>query len=904
MDRKSQTAIQEDLIRLGEAAFSLEVTDSEGKRDALEEYMTFMDRTFVVALLPALTSLIQPGRVKPWLRKRFLFELSNLATRKHGVRAIIEFVLSVHPSSNVPMLKPEEGAPKGPAITTEALTLASKILGDPPVSPDAPEDTSKHLEWFQKIAFELYKLLDGREGIEFVKVAAYVIGYGILGRRKYGAPGAPGWRAIAEPILSHIDPTLGENEQVTDNFYGPGIIKPADVFVTEFELADALRRLVSLVSSHPNPGLSKRLLRPLLLPLWALASWKAEGNEYEEYRRPAGYLLNVLLRLSSDAEELIVISDNLLFDGSVKPSIGWTYAAENGKVNIYRRTSNNIDFIFNLPSSLDQSKVDAKVNAFMEILKMNEENDDNGISALFITLCKRWLQQDEDEEPQDFLFRPAMNKPLFRTAEEKITDAKVLQAMIDAVPTKLIGESSQVLELANDVLSKISKGDEVDKDDTVSIALSLLNMVFTSASFKANTVAQEMLSSLKASLKQISSTDSEAASTAQNMLMLLEFKLITPDLDGPVPAQVSDKALEDRKTYKLALDYLTSASSPTPVRAQGLDLLTYVIVSASPVMDVASTIILLSSIIQDDEEYIYLRTIKTFVALSNKHPKSVMNSLIERYFDADELLTLDARLRLGEALLQVIEKSGQLFTGDLAQHICEGLLALAGRRGYRPKSEAGKQKRLRKEERERKRAENDRGGLDDISEDEEQNDKEKALLNQIVTGWEGKRGEEDVRIRASALSIFGIAMETNIYGIGAAVIAGGVDLSINILPLEPEPEKAILRRAAVLAMLSVLRAHHKATEEGKRLGFGFEAGVGDVKRVLTYVGETDNDGLVKRHVRDVLEELESWQMGALSGGIGGGGGGGEIMTELSGLRGLSFNPEVETKGRPRIEEIE
>ena len=190
--------------------------------------------------------------------------------------------------------------------------------------------------------------------------------------------------------------------------------------------------------------------------------------------------------------------------------------------------------------------------------------------------------------------------------------------------------------------------------------------------------------------------------------------------------------------------------------------------------------------------------------------------------------------------------------------------------------------------------------LDDIPEGEEEDE----ILNQIVTGWEGKRGEEDVRIRASALSIFGTAVETNIGGIGAAVVAGGMDLSINILPLEPEPEKAILRRAAVLAVLSVIRAHDRAREEGKQLGFGFESGIADVKRVFAYVQDTDSDGLVRQHAKDVLEELESWQMRRLGGDRDFEGSGVGIVTELGALQGLGVNLPTEGKQRPRIEEIE
>ena len=859
-------------------------------------------RTSAFTLLPALTGLIQTGRTEPWLRPYFVYELSALALRPKGVRSIIEFVLSVHPSSNVPQTKPEDGAPKGPPISMEALSLATKVVSSPPLNPESQQKISAD-EWFRSIAPQLFHLLDGQDGLEMVKVASYVIGYGILGRREYGAPGSPGWRAIVEPIIGSIDPTLRSGDIKKEETDGIVTIRAENVLVSSEHLFDGLRRLASLVSSHPNPGLSKRLLRPLMLPLWSLASWRA-GEQFEEYRGPAKYLLSILLRLSSDAREHITISDNLLFNGNAKGPSPWTYAGEEtGKIWIEKRTTTHLPSIFDLTSGTAQVQIDAKVRSFMEVLQLSLEEDSKVIAILFLRMCKRWLQHDESQ--RDLILRPVDPSNPPRTAEEQVVDAKILQAMIDAFPNRLVGESSQVLELAENVLAKASQDNEEGgaHDDTVGIALSLLNMVFTSSSFKAASMSADMTTSLQSSLRRISSSGSEDSGTAQNLLMLLEFKLVTPDVDNAPPAQISDQALEDRRTYKLAVDYLTTPSNPTPVRAQGLDLLTSLITSASPVLDVPATIILLSSLLQDDEEYIYLRTIKAFTLLSVRHPKSVMNSLLERYFDADELLQLDARLRLGEALLQVIEKSGQLFTGDLARHVCEGLLALAGRRGYRPKTEAEKQKRIRKEDRERKRAEKEWDGLvpqlDDIPEGEE----EDPILNQIVTGWEGKRGEEDVRIRASALSIFGTAVETNIAGIGAAVVAGGMDLSVNILPLEPEPEKAILRRAAVLAVLSVIRAHDREGEEGKQLGFGFESGIADVKRVFAYVQDTDNDGLVKQHAKDVLEELESWQLRRLD-RSNLEGGGGKIVMELGALRGLGSNARREGSQRPRIEEIE
>jgi hypothetical protein len=131
-----------------------------------------------------LNKLIQPGQVPEWLGVHFIRLLTLLPLRPDGVRATLEFVFSVHPS-NVERA-PGDNAPqtKGANITQEALAMATRLLANPPANV-TPE------EWFGGIAPQLLILLDGTEGFELTKAAAYVIGFGILGRKKYGQPGMP-----------------------------------------------------------------------------------------------------------------------------------------------------------------------------------------------------------------------------------------------------------------------------------------------------------------------------------------------------------------------------------------------------------------------------------------------------------------------------------------------------------------------------------------------------------------------------------------------------------------------------------------------------------------------------------------------------------------------------------------
>jgi hypothetical protein len=64
----------------------------------------------------------------------------------------------------------------------EALKMASTLLSVPPAS-------VKPAAWFPGIAPQLLALLDGHDGADLAKVAAYVIGFGVLGRKQFGAPG-------------------------------------------------------------------------------------------------------------------------------------------------------------------------------------------------------------------------------------------------------------------------------------------------------------------------------------------------------------------------------------------------------------------------------------------------------------------------------------------------------------------------------------------------------------------------------------------------------------------------------------------------------------------------------------------------------------------------------------------
>lgn len=673
------------------------------------------------------------------------------------------------------------------------------------------------------------------------------------------------------------------------------------VLVSPTRLTTALRRLHSLVVSHPNPGLCKRLLAPLLLPLWALSSWQAQQDLVEKSGNPAGELLDIYLKLSPSPAILLTLVRNLGYLGGYdrqKPE--WVYAeTKGGELQIMK--TKEIAPTHQL--SLDH--INEKIPILLDLITSSFSDAD--ISTAFIDRFGRWLKSARQSKPGQVLLQelPETEDPL-----AQLTEVRLLQAMMEKFPDKLGSQPKHILELVSQVLADTQTAPETD-DETIGVALSLLNMIVTTPGYQKSKFDPSVLKHIESSLEILSRGDSpEVSTTASNLSLLLRFR---DEIDpSDITSAPTDRQVEDRKTYNLAVSYISQPDNPPPVKFEGLNLLSNLIISQSPILDIPSILVLLSSLMTDSEDYINLQVIKLYTLLASKHPKAVTKEILDHYVDANERATVDARLRFGEALLQVIERLGETFTGDAAQQVGDALISVAGRRGYRPKTKARQERDERARQLKKKEAEEAWDGeVPEFSDDETEEERARnEILARIVEGWESKRGTEDVRIRASALSILGNATETNAAGLGARLVSTAVDLAVNILQLEREDEKGILRRAAVLLVLSFVRALETARQVGKTLGFGLAARE-DIMRTLGFVADTDGDGLVRQHARDVVESLDNWDMTRLTAkavkeqtGLGLG-----SSLGLTTLAGLAVHPGASApvsrgKVKPRIEEVE
>ncbi|KAL7911136.1 hypothetical protein GGI35DRAFT_337732 [Trichoderma velutinum] len=898
--QESQPKITQDIVNAAKKAFDPSAA-AESRQDGLREYNELVERTQTWVLIHALNALIKPSVLPPWLREPLMKTLTHLPLRSDGVRATMEFVFAVHPSNTG---KPADDSgsrgKQGAAITHEAVAIATKLLSSVPA-------LMKAQEWFDGIAGQFMALFDGEAGPDVAKTAAQIVGFGILGKKQFGAPGAPGWNAFVQPLMESINPSLEPSS--ADSFGSEDDDEVVELgrektLVAAAELERSLKRLQLLIMSNPSPGLCKRVLKPVQLQLWALASWTNPSQETEKsFCRPARILVQTHFRLFGDVDNIIPFIRNIQCKGSLYDAEGlqWRYHhGSKGGIEITRRP-----FTEQKPDAeLDWREVESKSTTLVEYLSSVCTTEE--VSSVFLYLLRRWIQSASKQTSSAITLVTVDEEA--DSAIQDLVDVTLLQKFMDKAPEKLISHFDQLLELISHVLR--ADGQAPLGDDIIGVVLSLLNLVITAPTFQKSDINPAELKVVEDALARIADADrGEASTTAGNLTMLLKYR---DDVEKPDDKTVTPTArqIEDRKTYDLAMNYITGGDNPPPVVSEGLNLLSNLIMAESPILDISAVTVLMANLLKENEDYINLRVIKIFTLLANKHPNATMQELLDHYLDAQERSSTDTRLRFGEAILQVIERLGETFTGEAAQNAGESMLSIAGRRGHRPKTMAKQAREERLNELKRKKAEASGDAVQDIemADDEEtlEQTANNEILAQIVQGWESKRGSEDIRMRTSALSIFGNAIETNIIGMGPTIVSAGVDLSINVLAMEPELEKGILRRAAILVILSFVKALDKAKESGQKLGFGLtNQSREDIQRTLSYIAATDNDGLVQQHARDVVESLENWGMASLLPSQAEA----SAVPGLTRLAGLHVNPEgtlVDASGRPRprIEEVE
>lgn len=839
--------------------------------------------------------------------------------------------------------------------------------------------------YFTALAPQLLTMLDGVEGQELAKAAALIIGSGILGKKALGAPGAIGWRLFAEPIFFSINPP--KENPVGGEGSGSFVSNDTQAFVAEPELRRAVSRLVTLLTSRPNPGLSKRLLGRLMLPLWALLDYAKCHPVDRVWRDIPWQLLETFFRLGAGVEQLETLALNLLWDGP--PT--WTFApGSDGGIEIRRRERSSEDDGFNVIAQMNS--LEQKLATYQGLL-IASGVEDQDIGDLFVKLTRRWLVPRSSMAEDVPKLETAMEEDPFQS----LITAKLVMGILEKFRDKLAAQPDNMIELVKQLLSEWTESDkarkkrvedlqkptyaglrnivqqqqqqkggkipeqqaasaEIDSSEILPVALSLLNTLLSAPNFHPTAQTSSTLSIILPALSNLrdhepgSELPPSVSVTAANLTTRISTLLNVPVPSNPTNrTTVATPTADDQKALQAALADLTSPTAP--LRASALSTIASLASSHSRVIDVPQlTLLLLRTSLPDADEYVHLHAIKTLAALASLDPQLVAGQLLANAFvDADETAVgeggLDARLRIGEVLGRVAadvqeslvhgrnryQASPPDASRTVIRKIAGAAVRVSSRRGQRVQDQRARQRTARLEERRRRDAEKAWGGeVPSILGEEEQGEEgerdaaDAALLASIVSGWSDTGLEEDVRLRALALSVFTTVVQepATLALLPLEDVAAGIDIAVGSLALETEERHAVLRRAAVLVVWGLVKAMDKVHEEAGSKGAMVGEGAGlsptkweEVERVVRWVRDQDGDAVVKGHAGEVLEALETWRVKKALGVRGDGslaGQGIQLTGDLglSGLRGLNIGVNAQDEsgqshGRKLVvEEIE
>ena len=738
-------------------------------------------------------------------------------------------------------------------MTPESLSRVSQLLSS------VPQSVSE-AHWFADICAQLLPLLDDPDE-DLQRVAAFAINQGILNRKSSGTPGTAGWNHLVQPLFENIRPNIVQEELNLER-----------QIVDSLKLRQALGRFSKILLSHPNPGLFKRLVTPLLLPLWGILC--ASQSKSEEFER-SSILLQRYCRVSAGSAGLIKVVKSLCWDGELE----WLYCLDSSKhvqvlarLEHQRETNDMVLLLETIPR---------RVRLFVRLVE-DSANEAEGIEVLLHVLegClnkesrqANSLGSQHDAHLQSYIFaQVAQELTAIQSSNISSNPSRIIE-FIQTILSHYVKEDTnkaaqnQSKTLSLDSLgsiagdsraSKINR-DEEESSEALSISLSLLAVLLQDPVQKLSSETSSAVEKLRPALTRLCRSKQLPRSlivSAQNLLS--QFPSPTePGKSSPVLPNGSP----DIELHCKALESI--ADPQAPIRAHGVSQLEALIEANSVVISTPATTVTLLSILQDNESFVYLSALRALTSLARMDSMLVINQLIEAYQDNINKSSLDVRLRVGEALQSIIEEQAQEMPLFVFDKLVGLLLQTAS--GHPSQLSAFRAPVRERGPNQIKEEDADISLMADTAEiSGSDTDTEvlqtRAKMAAILKGWRGRPGEEDVRIRASSLSILSTLIAYCSIHLVSGTVSRTVEVVNDILTRETGADKAILRRSAVLVFLSIL----KSSQSSNMLdiaGAGVEEhNISDESvAILQRLRIQDDDEIVRGHAESALESLTTLQ---------------------------------------------
>ncbi|KAF9935954.1 hypothetical protein BGZ67_002852 [Mortierella alpina] len=462
-----------------------------------------------------------------------------------------------------------------------------------------------------------------------------------------------------------------------------------------------------------------------------------------------------------------------------------------------------------------------------------------------------------------------------------LTMLQLILSMTQKLGPSIMSKVTQIIGLANNILEHQGSGeadrqeDEITTheggDDAEEADEEILGLVLTLLTAVLN--ENEHLSQQDRHLLGLTLLHLKLLSDHP----LIEIRRVAHDLQTLIPTRLNDSSSTSadaptKSEMEIEMEKYASAlaalqDSLLPVRAHGLHILREMILAKSVVLTKSSggggaereldhALDIFVQHVQEPDSFIYLNAVKGLAALTDAHGPEILSKLMKIYSNENGKQQLDTRLRIGEALVQTVQRCGDALGGYL-DALLPGLYKVMNTKMDKDVLEAREDERrarverqraqkasealLTPEERQQKwRAERDRKKQQDGSgsgsaigdNDEEQ----------------GQTVDEVSLLRSSALTILATAAESCPTAL-LPEMRFLVDWVLTILDLDRQTE---VKRGATMVLVLLFRAlgsNSLYRIEGDQLKRAY--------RTLRYVEQVDEDALCRAQARTGIADLDA-----------------------------------------------
>ncbi|KAI9267138.1 hypothetical protein EDC94DRAFT_667356 [Helicostylum pulchrum] len=213
-------------------------------------------------------------------------------------------------------------------------------------------------------------------------------------------------------------------------------------------------------------------------------------------------------------------------------------------------------------------------------------------------------------------------------------------------------EELEAIEEAHDEQFSIE-----DDFESLILAINLLRAVMHEND-QLSDQAVKLLESSMEPLKKLESHPFELVGESVNEVLLAIQSYLSAQRMSNMKHRPSASIEASKEKYREAMKSLQD--DLLPIRAHGMGMLKEMVLAKDPLVSsgegLNQVLDIFVRLVQDEDSYIYLNAVKGLSALTDAYGNQIIKKLGDIYSDSNQ--KLDNRLRIGEALLQTIQRCG------------------------------------------------------------------------------------------------------------------------------------------------------------------------------------------------------------------------------------------------------